>query len=193
MVACNAHHLVSDLFQVIDASRTALVLRYRTLFNEGISRAHTPEPLILHKAAAWYLASFGSNATFSRPCLSFGWIMADKLAALKTRLPEDQPDESRDVPSFAHDLSDSVLEHFNAVMAPRLREQLSCFVPCAKQLAKLIKDQAFKLSASVEVHLSGSLSVFLSSESSDLNIAVSQLRHPLPVSCLRSWLALLFG
>ena len=119
--------------------------------------------------------------------------MADKLAALKTRLPEDQPDESRDVPSFAHDLSDSVLEHFNAVMAPRLREQLSCFVPCAKQLAKLIKDQAVKLSASVEVHLSGSLSVFLSSESSDLNIAVSQLRHPLPVSCLRSWLALLFG
>ena len=170
------------LFQAIDASRTALVTRYRAIFNKGMSS--TNEKLL--KAAAWYSASFEPNATFepnaifSKPCLSFGWIMADKLAALKTRLREPGPRPSPTM--FAQDLADSVLEHFNSVTGPRLSQLCSCLMPCAKHLAKLIKDQAVKVKATVEVHLTGSLSVFLNSESSDLNIAVSQIGHPAPVS-----------
>lgn len=166
------------LFQAIDASRTALVTRYRALFNKGMSS--TNEMLMLLKASAWYSASFDINATFSRPCLSFGWIVADKLAALKTRLREPGPRPGQML--FARDLADSVLEHFNSVAGPRLVQLRTCFMPCAKHLAKLIKDDAVKLSATLAVHLTGSWSVFLSSEASDLNIAVSQIRHPAPVS-----------
>ena len=156
--------------------------RYRAIFNKGMSS--TNEKLL--KAAAWYSASFEPNATFepnaifSKPCLSFGWIMADKLAALKTRLRDPGPRPSPTL--FAQDLADSVLEHFNSVTGPRLSQLCSCLMPCAKHLAKLIKDQAVKVKATVEVHLTGSLSVFLNSESSDLNIAVSQICHPAPVS-----------
>ena len=170
------------MFQAIDASRTALVTRYRAIFNKGMSSTNEK----LRKAAAWYSASFEPNATFepnaifSKPCLSFGWIMADKLAALKTRLREPGPRPSPTM--FAQDLADSVLEHFNSVTGPRLSQLCSCLMPCAKHLAKLIKDQAVKVKATVEVNLTGSLSVFLNSESSDLNIAVSQICHPAPVS-----------